>query len=57
MPTKTVVERKKAAPPKTKKTPTQAEIQASKDRLHADIRESRSGGYVPLSEIEKKLGL
>ena len=56
MPTKTVVERKKATP-KTKKALTQAEIQASKDRLHADIRESRSGGYVPLSEIEKKLGL
>ena len=56
MPTKTVVERKKATP-KTKRTLTQAEIQASIDRLDADMRKWGEGRKYTLAEVEKRLGL
>ncbi|NLB01735.1 MAG: hypothetical protein GX837_12405 [Methanomicrobiales archaeon] len=57
MPTKTVAERKKAATPKTKRTPTQAEIQASIDRLDADMRKWGEGRKYTHAEIKKMLGL
>ncbi|MFA7562455.1 MAG: hypothetical protein WCY70_03350 [Methanoculleus sp.] len=56
MPTKPVVERKKATP-KTKRTLTQAEIQASIDRLDADMEEWGKGRKYTLAEVEKRLGL
>jgi len=56
MPTKTVVERKKATP-KTKRTLTQAEIQASIDRLDADMERAGKGRKYTLAEVEKRLGL
>jgi len=61
MPTKTVVERKKATPkaaPKKALTPAeQAERQASIDRLDADIRKSKMGKSYTLAEIKKEFGL
>ncbi|NLA99565.1 MAG: hypothetical protein GX837_01135 [Methanomicrobiales archaeon] len=57
MPTKPVVERKKAATPKTKKTLTQAEIQASIDRLDADMERAGKGRKYTLAEIKKEFGL
>lgn len=56
MPTKTVVGRKKATP-KTKRTLTQAEIQASIDRLDADMERWGKGRKYTLAEVEKRLGL
>ncbi|MDK2915586.1 MAG: hypothetical protein PWR25_143 [Euryarchaeota archaeon] len=55
MPTKTVVEREKATTPKM--TPTQAEIQASIERLDADMREWGKGRRYTLAEVERRLGL
>ena len=61
MPTKTVVERKKATSKTTpKRTLTQAERaerQASIDRLDADIRRSKMGKSYTLAEIKKEFGL
>ncbi|WOX56152.1 MULTISPECIES: hypothetical protein [unclassified Methanoculleus] len=60
MPTKTVVERKKAATPKTKRSLTpaeRAERKAGLARLEADMEEARKSGFSPLAEVEKRLGL
>ncbi|MDK2889611.1 MAG: hypothetical protein PWR21_243 [Methanoculleus sp.] len=58
MPTKTVVERKKATPKTTpKRTLTQAEIQASIDRLDADMERAGKGRKYTHAEIKKKYGL
>ncbi|WP_214019589.1 hypothetical protein [Methanoculleus sp.] len=56
MPTKTVVGRKKATP-KTKRTLTPAEIQASIDRLDADMERAGKGRKYTLAEIKKEFGL
>ena len=58
MPTETILERKKATP----KTPpkgnlTQAEIQASVDRLDADMERAGEGRKYTHAEIKKKYGL
>ncbi len=58
MPTKTVVDRERATPKTTpKRTLSQAEIQASIDRLDADMREWGKGRKYTLAEAEKRLGL
>ena len=58
MPTKTVVERKKATSKTTpKRTLTQAEIQASIDRLDADMERAGEGRKYTHAEIKKKYGL
>ncbi|MBP7411801.1 hypothetical protein [Methanoculleus sp. 10] len=58
MPTKTVVERKKATSKTTpKRTLTQAEIQASIDRLDADMERAGKGRKYTHAEIKKKYGL
>ena len=56
MPTKPVVERKKATP-KTKRTLTQAEIQASFERVEADMERAGKGRKYTLAEIIKEFGL
>lgn len=56
MPTKTAAERKKATP-KTKRTLTQTEIQASIDRLDADMERAGKGPKYTHAEIKKKYGL
>ncbi len=56
MPTKTVAGQKKATS-KTKKTLTQAEIQASIDRLDADMERAGKGRKYTLAEIKKEFGL
>jgi predicted transcriptional regulator len=58
MPTKTVAERKKATSKTTpKRTLTQAEIQASIDRLDADMERAGKGRKYTHAEIKKKYGL
>ncbi len=57
MPTKTVVGRKKATLTKTKRTLTQVEIQASIDRLDADMERAGKGRKYTHAEIKKKYGL
>ncbi|WP_292364606.1 hypothetical protein [Methanoculleus sp. UBA208] len=58
MPTKTVVEQKKATPKTApKRTLTQAEIQASVDRLDADMEKWGKGRKYTLAEVEKRLRL
>ena len=58
MPTKTVVERKKATSKTTpKRALTQAEIQASIDRLDADMERAGKGRKYTHAEIKKKYGL
>jgi hypothetical protein len=58
MPTKTVVEGKKATPKTPPKgTLTQAEIQASIDRLDADMERWGKGRRYTLAEVEKRLEL
>jgi len=58
MPTKTIVERKKAAPKiPPKEILTQAEIQASVDRLDADMERAGEGRKYNHAEIKKKYGL
>ena len=55
MPTKTV---EKATPKTTpKRTLTQAEIQASIDRLDADMERAGKGRKYTLAEIKKEFGL
>lgn len=58
MPTKTVVERKKATPKTApKRALTQAEIQAGIDRLDADMERAGNGRKYTHAEIKKKYGL
>ena len=58
MPTETIVERKKAAPKiPPKEILTQAEIQASVDRLDADMERAGEGRKYTHAEIKKKYGL